>query len=218
MMTTLWRYPIYGILTSAIWGVLCFCLLSCSSSGSVVVRSEPANAQVYVVDSASGQSALIGQTPLTFSRIEKATKGSDIIQLRVEKDGFQARTPAVASFGGGTTFLDVELIPAVVARGEVRESFEKARQYLGNANRLVLSKRYADALGEIEKVIELDPKNTEALAAKGSILYLMKDFDGAATSWSRALELNPNFDTVRSALIDLNMEGKTRTPAQENKP
>lgn len=192
--------------------------ISCASKSTVVVRSSPADAAVYFVDSASGQNALVGRTPLTFDRETHRKPGSEVIQLRIEKDGFEPRYTAVAAFGGETTFVDLKLANAGVAKAELRQSFELSRSLLAEANRLVLAKRFSEALTRIEKVIEMDPRNSEAVAAKGSVLYLMKDYEGARTSWTRALELNPGFDSVRSSLVDLTLNQADRSPAQEVSP
>lgn len=188
-------------------------VVSCSSSGEVVVRSEPTDAQVYIVDPKTGQNALLGQTPVSFSKAERASKDSEVILLRIEKEGYQARSPSVSAFGGGTSFLDIKLMPAGVAKNEIRDSFEKARQHIVMMQRMVVANRYSDALVEVEKVIELDPKNIEAYAAKGSIHYLMKDIESARFAWSKALELNPNYESVRSSLMELNALEAERKPS-----
>lgn len=185
-------------------GLICSLVIGCATSGTVVVRSEPPNAKVYYLDSESGQNALIGETPLTFVRSEHA-KGKEVIQLRVEKDGFEPRYSAVASFGGETTYVDLKLASVAVASAETRKAFELSRDMMTEANRLAAGKRFSEALTRVEKVIEVDPKNADAHAARGSILYLMKDPDGAKQSWTRALELNPGFESVRSSLMELNL-------------
>jgi tetratricopeptide (TPR) repeat protein len=198
-----------------IWMSVCAALMAvgCTTTGSVVVRSEPPAAKVFYVDMESGQSALIGETPLTFDRREHA-KGKDVIQLRVEKDGYQSSYSAVASFSGETTFVDVKLPTLQSAKEDVQKAFEASRSLLLEANRLVLGQRFAEALARVEKVIELDPRSAEALAARGSILYLMKDFDGARNSWIRSLELNPSQASVREALLDLSVQlNGSRLPA-----
>lgn len=193
-------------------------ITACASKSTVVVRSSPPEASVYFVDPVSGQNALVGKTPVTFDRDAHRKEGSEVIQLRIEKEGFEPRYAAVAAFGGETTFVDLKLAGAGVAKAELRQSFELSRSLLAEANRLVLAKRFSEALTRIEKVVEMDPRNSEAVAAKGSVLYLMKDYEGARTSWTRALELNPGFDSVRSSLVDLNLNQADRSPAQEVSP
>lgn len=186
--------------------------LGCASAGSVVVRSEPPAAKVFYVDIQTGQSALIGETPITFDRREQA-KGRDVIQLRLEKEGFQSTYSAIASFSGETTFVDVKLPSVMSAKTELQQAFEASRSLLAEANRLVLAQRYSEALARIEKVIELDPRSAEALAAKGSVLYLMKDFEGARQAWTNSLEINPGQAAVREAMLDLSVQLRGRMPA-----
>jgi tetratricopeptide (TPR) repeat protein len=190
---------------SAAAGCTLLLAAGCASTGSVVVRSEPPAAKVFYVDLDSGQSALIGETPLTFERRDQA-KGRDIIQLRVEKEGFQSTYSAVTSFSGETTFVDVKLPSIVSAKAEVQQAFDASRSLLLEANRLVLAQRFSEALARIEKVIELDPRSAEALAAKGSVLFLMRDFEGARQAWTNSLELNPSQASVREAMLDLSIQ------------
>ncbi len=187
--------------------------VGCATVGSVVVRSDPPAAKVFFVDLETGQAALLGETPLTFNRREHA-KGRDVIQLRVEKEGFQSTYSAVASFSGETTFVDVKLPSILSAKAEVQQAFDAARTLLTEANRMVIAKRYSEALARIEKVIELDPRSADALAAKGSVLYLMRDFDGARQAWTKSLEMNPSQASVREAILDLSIQTSGgRSPA-----
>jgi len=141
---------------------------------------------------------------LSFERSTYAKAGKDVIQVRIEKEGFEPKYSAVASFGGETTFLDLKLNTIEVAKSEIRQSFELSRSMMVDANRLVVGKRFGEALTKVEKVIEIDPKNADAHAAKGSILFLMKDFEGAS-----------HFESVRSSLIDLNLRNIERAPASK---
>jgi tetratricopeptide (TPR) repeat protein len=208
-------WGIFGNLALALSAAGMLLLCGCSSTGSVVVRSDPSAAKVFYVDLDSGQSALIGETPLTFERNEHS-KGRDVIQLRIEKEGFQSTYSAVASFQSETTFVDIKLPTILSSKAEVQQAFDASRTLLTEANRLVLAQRFSEALARVEKVIELDPRSADAFAAKGSILFLMRDFEGARDSWTRSLEMNPSQNSVREAILDLSIQvnGKaTRMPA-----
>ncbi len=197
--------------------VIALGLTACASSSKVIVRSEPAGAKVYFVDSVQGKNSLIGVTPLSFDKKEKAN-GQEVIQLRVEKDGYESKYSSVAAFSGQTTFVDLKLREAQVAKAEIRDAFEAVRTLMADVNRLVIAKRFSDALGRVEKALELDTKNADALAAKGSILYLMKDAEGASVAWNRALEVNPKLQAVRDALLQMNLENDlSRMPASQEK-
>jgi Flp pilus assembly protein TadD len=186
--------------------LLALALGACSSSGDVVVRSNPVGAKVYVLDFGTGKESLLGETPLQFQKSSIATdQQREVIQLRVEKSGFQDKSPSVASYAKGTVYLDVNLSPISVSQKEVRDSFERMRLMKSSLNQYVRIKRYTDALGIAQQMVELDPKNSEAHAAQGSVLYLMRDTDGAERSWRKALELDPNSESIRMSLLNLTL-------------
>ncbi|MCB0367899.1 MAG: tetratricopeptide repeat protein [Bdellovibrionales bacterium] len=190
-------------------------LSACSTTSHVVIRSEPSAAKVFFIDKRTGQNALLGTTPISFERDFSNKNNDQIMQLRIEKDGFEPKNTAIASFGGQDTFVDIRLNTVASSKKEISDAFEKSRVLLSQINRLVLTNRYSEALLNIEKILELDPKNSEALSAKGSVLFLMKDFDGARKFWTQALDLNPNLENVRSSLIEMSLNGNNRMPATQ---
>lgn len=195
--------------------IILIALAGCASTGDVVLRSDPSQADVYVVDIKTGQSATLGKTPLTFSKKIPEGKNSEILQLRVEKEGFEPKYTSVATFGAETAFVDLTLSSVLDTKTNVRKAFEENRRLLTDANRLAAGKRFSEALTRVEKILESDPRNDEALAAKGSIQFLMKDYEGALASWKKSLEINPSNDEVRAAVVDLNLslKAKKRSPA-----
>lgn len=194
--------------------------LGCATYGTVVVRSNPPEANVYMFDLKTGQNALLGKTPMTFSKKVAADKSADVIQLRIEKDGFESKYASVATLGKQTTYIDIRMSSAISANADLRKAFEVNRQLIMEANRLAASRRFSEALARVEKVLEVDPKNDEAHAAKGSLMYLMKDYEGAQVAWKKALELNPSNDAVRASLVDLNigLDSPNRSPSSQGAP
>lgn len=186
-----------------------------SSGGDVVIRSTPDRAQVFAIDFKTGNETLVGQTPLTFQKEKYSQEGSEVIQLRIEQEGYQSKAPSIATYSQGTVYLDVKLSPVSIAKKEIRDSFEKMRTHRISMNQLIMANRYADALGDAEAMIALDPQNAETFASKGSILFLMKDFTGAEQAWSKALELNPSYDSVRDSLIRLKLDKGNRLPSSK---
>ncbi len=190
-------------------------LSGCATTGTVVVRTNPPDANVYLFDTKTGSSSILGKSPLTFSKDLAAANGAEVFQIRVEKEGFETKYSSIAAFGKDTTYVDLKLSSPLSSNDEVRKAFEVNRQLMQEATRLAAGKRFSEALLRVEKVIETDPKNDEALAAKGSVLYLMKDYEGAQTAWKKSLEVNPSNESVRGSLVDLNinMDSKSRSPA-----
>lgn len=193
--------------------LLPFAFVACASTSEVVVKSDPNDSAVYLIDPKTGKDALIGKTPLTFSRNEYAKTNGDVLQLRVDKEGYESKYTAIASFPGQTTFVDIKLNNITSGKAEVREAFEASRLLTSEANNLLLQKRYSEALGKVDKILSLDPKNANAFAARGSILYLMKDYEHAEQAWIKALELDPSLESVRSSLLELNMKNSEQLPS-----
>ncbi len=205
----------YSILTYIAFIFVLALNFGCATRGTVVVDSNPADTKVFWIDMKTGQSALLGQTPFTFKKDVIENNQSEVIQLKFEKEGFESKFTSVATFGQETTFLNIELQSLEKASTEIKKAFDANRQLLQDATRLAAEKRFSESLTRIEKILENDPNNDEALAAKGSLLFLMKDYGGAEQAWKRSLQLNPDNESVRSALIDLNL-GKSasqRRPA-----
>ena len=192
-------------------------LAGCASSGTVVVRTDPPDAKVFLVDIKSGQNSLLGSSPLTFKKKIEQAKGAEVLHLRIEKEGHESKFASVATLTKETTFLDVTLSTVLSANNDVRKAFEVNRQLMVEATRLAAGKRFSEALVRIEKVLESDPKNDEAYAAKGSLMYLMKDYEGAQNAWRKSLEINPSNDSVRASLVDLNisLDSRKKNPAQK---
>ncbi len=114
-------------------------LAACSSLGTVVVRSNPPDANVYLFDPNTGQNAALGKTPLTFNKsLAKDTK-SEVLQIRIEKEGFEAKHASVAAFGRQTTYVDIKLSSVLGANADLHRAFEVNRQLMLEANRLALA-------------------------------------------------------------------------------
>ncbi len=66
-----------------------------------------------------------------------------------------------------------------------------------------MMKRYDQALKDIEKVVDLEPRHFGALAGKGMILERQKKYSAAREAYEEALAVNPTLEQVKSALKEL---------------
>ena len=79
--------------------------------------------------------------------------------------------------------------------------YNKAMVSLNNAQKNFSDRRYNEALREINRSIESAKNIALAHAVKGSVLFMLRDMEGAKKSWERALELDPTMDNVRAILL-----------------
>jgi len=61
---------------------------------------------------------------------------------------------------------------------------------LALANACVSADKPAEGLGEVDRVLSLDPKNADAWVIKGKLLIAQQDYQGAAAAITRSLELH----------------------------
>ncbi|NUN69833.1 MAG: hypothetical protein HUU02_09000 [Bacteroidetes bacterium] len=80
-------------------------------------------------------------------------------------------------------------------------NYNKAMISLNNAQQLFASRRYTEALAEINRSITFAPNIALSYSVKGSIHYMLRQVSDAKRSWERALELDPTMDNVRAILL-----------------
>ena len=66
-----------------------------------------------------------------------------------------------------------------------------------------MMKKYDDALSDIAKVLDLEPRHFGALAGKGMILERQKKYSAAREAYEEALAVNPTLEQVEAALKEL---------------
>ena len=79
---------------------------------------------------------------------------------------------------------------------------------------LLLARQFEDAKTRIQKVLESDPTNVEALIVHGNALAALKDLDGATKEIEEALELNPDSPQGHGTLAAIRLAQGDREKAK----
>lgn len=98
-----------------------------------------------------------------------------------------------------------------------RDRRENVTTLVFEAQQNVMKGKNDAALAKIDKAILLDEYSTNAWTLKGSVKYLMKDYEGARLAWEQTLKLDPYNKTVYKYLNNvykmLNVEQLPEDPA-----
>lgn len=188
------------------WAIAASCLLvGCAST--YVLESEPSGAQVSLKQK-EGLVAL-GQTPLDFSASQLPEDQNFVLEFK--KPGFETRSIEIMPIKQSRTELTVKLDTAA----DVKQANELAHSRkliteIFNIQELVFRRKFVDALTEIKELEKKESKLPELFVLKGSIYFLMNDFEQAKESWKQALQLDPSLASIRMRIADLEKKGSDR--------
>jgi len=100
-------------------------------------------------------------------------------------------------------FLE-DSLSVVILDDKIRQSnLNDAMKFLSRSLTAYYNQEFELALAETEKAIKIFPDLAIAYARKGSIYYHMGDHKRATINWNIALKLDPEYDEVRSVLLDV---------------
>jgi tetratricopeptide (TPR) repeat protein len=71
-----------------------------------------------------------------------------------------------------------------------RDRNDKVIGHMFQAQQSIVQGNYIEALKKIDEALKLDEYVSNAWLLKGSVKYLMKDYDGARSAWERTLKLD----------------------------
>lgn len=176
-----------------------FCLLASACSTLFEVKSEPLQADVYVLNDKSEKKPL-GKTPLQMpdSEVKKIVgdnkTAGQFITVIVEKEGFMPQTMNIPAtrFGTMITSLNVKL-----KEGEAPQEVRVAKEILDHmflAQKLAVALQFERAQAELDKVITPFPKFSRALSMRASIYYAQKNYPESMKWYEEALKYDPEME------------------------
>ncbi len=171
---------------------------ACSSA--FIVKSDPLQADVFVLDPVSGVKKAIGKTPLELApsaireAAGEAVLAGECFSVIIEKKDYVSEKILVPSsrFGTLATVLDVKL-----KKGEnEKEQFlaQDALDHLFLARSMALKKEYQRAQVEVDKVLTTFPAFPRALAMRASIYYMEGKLADSQKWYEEALKADPKFE------------------------
>ncbi len=201
---------------------------NCSSQ--MKVKSDPVQADIFVLDSKTGEKKPLGKTPLELPALTvKETAGDSLssgeyFTLLVEKQGYVSEKLLVPSthFGTLVTSIDVKLKQGNAPKEERLAKDILDRLFL--AQNLAQNREYERAQLELDKILTDSPQFARALSMRASIYYIQKNYQDSLKWYQKALDADPQMqEAIRmtAKIHTLLNDGKTtphKSPPPQGKP
>ena len=197
-------------------------LLGCSTTNFFEVKSEPPQADVFVMTDKAEKKPL-GKTPLSIPRddlktaLGQDTDAGEFFTVVVEKQGFLPQTFNIPATKFGTSMVSVS---AKMKEGTQEKEIGQAKEVLDHlflAQKLAMSQQFERAQIELDKVISQFPTFSRALSMRASIYYAQKNYQESMKWYEETLKVAPDLDEAVKMLAkvrsQLGLPPTASTPA-----
>ncbi|NUM59991.1 MAG: tetratricopeptide repeat protein [Bdellovibrionaceae bacterium] len=172
-----------------------FLLSSCASK--LMIQSDPPQAEVFASSEGKTEKIKLGQTPVEITeaqineQLKVSPENTEWIFLTIEKKNYEKRFIALPANRWGELSKNIRLQLKPMEDNETVVT--KMLKYFFNAKKFAETKQYDQAHTEIDKVLVIDNKMTQALSMKAGIYFLQGNFEEAKVLYKKALEIDPGF-------------------------
>lgn len=168
-------------------------IICCNTSyaDQIKLKSEPADATVYIRDLNGTIKNKVGKTPYegNIQEIASTYAKSNFFILVLEKEGYESQSILLNDL----LKSDIELNMNMLAKEDVLEfrKIDKSINDLFESQRLLRAGQYDDALVLLKAIEKEQPKLSIVPEMIGSSLYLAKDQKGSLVWYEKAYRMNP---------------------------
>ena len=157
----------------------------------LTMKSNPAEADVFVVNTTNNRRVKIGKTPFEMEMQDIVTNfaGSEVFLIEVEKSGYEKYRVMIGQVGANTVDLTVNMNP-VKTIIEQKQNDELIAQ-LFDIQRQIRTKDYAAAIGRLVELEKTYPNYSIISELIGSAYYLDQKFKEALGYYRKAFSVNP---------------------------
>lgn len=176
--------------------LIAFLIFGVSCTSKLILQSDPSQADIFARVEGKSDKVKLGQTPMEITEVQLAetlklsAESSQWVELTYEKKDYQSRNFLIPSnrWGENTKTLKISLLPVA----EQTTVAKKMVNYFFNAKKFAETKQYDQAHSEIDKVLEIDSKSTQAMIMKAGIYFLQNRPEEAKKLYKDALALDPS--------------------------
>jgi len=171
-----------------------FILLSACTS-KLIIQSEPQQADIFVGFEGKNDKVKLGQTPFEITEVQLAEalkitpESSQWLEFTFEKKDHLTRNLMIPSnrWGELSKTLKIQL-PAAADQSTVVQRMIK---HFFNAKKFAETKQYDQAHSEIDKILTIDSKSSQAMIMKAGIYFLQGNVEESKKLYKEALSIDP---------------------------
>ena len=156
---------------------------------SVKIDSHPTDASVYVVFPGQATEREVGKTPIEIDINEfDEIRNQGAMVFVIKKQGYLSQHFVVPNISHTDLKISTSLLP------DLPSNYEEVNKLIALAfkgERLILQKRFSEALKVGEKIRDMNPNIATAYELIGTAQYLQNNLREARYAWIRVLELEP---------------------------
>jgi len=171
-------------------------LSSCSTS-ELRVESNPAGAEVIVIDSSKSPKKM-GVTPLVLNRENTPQLFTHAIQVNLSRDGYKSESVFVPE-----TSMNAQGQLVVQLNREEATLVNSTSAAVAEIQRLVFKKKYPEAERMLQDTLVKSPSVAVLHSLLGNVYYLEKNISRALDSYRRAQALDPSNGEVEKLIQKL---------------
>jgi tetratricopeptide (TPR) repeat protein len=166
-------------------------LISLASAEQLKLKSDPADAKVFIRDLGGIQNIKIGNTPYEGNILDLATNyaKSNFFLVVIEKDGYESQSILLSDLLKSDIELNINLSP----KEDILyfRKLDKSMNDMMEAQRLLRAQQYDEAISLLKNVETDQPKLSIVPELIGSAFYLKKDQRNSLTWFEKAYRMNP---------------------------
>ncbi|MBF0360078.1 MAG: tetratricopeptide repeat protein [Oligoflexia bacterium] len=178
-----------------------FSMLTINSSiaGTLTIKSNPSDADVFVRASNKTNETRIGKTPLEMSLediVRNYAEDANVFVIDIRKQGFEKYRAVITK--AGKVDIELEVTLDLILTNELMHSFDIFIWKIFDIQRLIRLQQYDTAIVKLNEELEKFPHISSISEFLGSTYYLKQDYSKALEYYRKAFAENPqNIDAYK---------------------
>lgn len=201
--------------------LLAFIVAGCSSK--LTIKSEPAQADIFVLEPGTQDKKLVGKTPLEmppedlFKNLTSKPAAGEFVTLFAELPGYETFKMSIPAnkFSTLGSVIDIKLKEGATAK-ELKTAKEIVDQ-LFLAQKFALLGQFERAHIELDKIVVSFPNFARAITMRASVYYAQKNLPESLKWYEEALKIDPSLDDAIKMASKIRTQQGGRLPANEVK-